>query len=301
MKDTEVLFSPRVQFAPDFLSRVSALLLRLAAAREVGEGAGRSRVLGAGEEFASYRPYRPGEDLRQLDWNLLARLDRPFIRVTRREAEERWVILLDQSASMGVGSPGKLQLAAELTAALAAVGDRLGVEVQVQWTSDPDPRAAIHPGRSGLRALLEALEGREASGTEGLFERINSGFRLAGAGRLFLIGDLLDLELAQLAPFLGRGRGLALVQIFAPHELNPLAPEGGLRSGQAVRWWDPESSTELEVELSPESVAAFEGELTGRLEAWAQAANRHGFSFGSCSSHSAFEDVLTELFRGLPG
>src|SRR5262249_34167570 len=102
--------SPGGRFAPDLLARVGRLGARLASLRERREGAGRARLFGAGEEFVGHRPYQTGEDLRALDWNLLARLGRPFVRVAAREASEHWAVCLDTSASMGVGVPGKLQL-----------------------------------------------------------------------------------------------------------------------------------------------------------------------------------------------
>src|SRR6185503_20613138 len=121
-RDKVLLPSPGVRFAPDFLARLGRLVARLASQRERREGEGRARLFGVGSEFVGYRPYRSGEDLRALDWNLLARLGRPYVRVAAREASEAWAVLLDTSASMGVGRPGKLQLGAELALALAALG-----------------------------------------------------------------------------------------------------------------------------------------------------------------------------------
>ena len=115
---------PDVHLGKEYLRRLERFSLRFAAGLERREGAGRAGLLGAGEEYVTSRPYRPGEDLRHLDWDLLARLDRPYIRVSRREAAESWSLWIDTSASMGVGPPGKLQMAAEVAGGIAAAGLR---------------------------------------------------------------------------------------------------------------------------------------------------------------------------------
>ncbi|MDA1265673.1 MAG: DUF58 domain-containing protein, partial [Planctomycetota bacterium] len=130
---------PAVALGGDYLRRVEQLTLRLAATKERREGAGSAAVVGAGEEFVGYRPYRDGEDLRGLAWDLLARLDRPYVRVTRREAAERWSVLLDTSASMAVGPPGKLQVAAEVVGALASLALRGGAAVEVAASDGSRP------------------------------------------------------------------------------------------------------------------------------------------------------------------
>ena len=80
---------PGVAFPPEFVGRLERLSHRVSTARQRREGAGGLRLTGAGEEFVGYRPYRIGEDLRRLDWDLFARLDRPYVRVRRREARRR--------------------------------------------------------------------------------------------------------------------------------------------------------------------------------------------------------------------
>ena len=118
--DAIPLDSPGVAFGADFLARLARCTARLRAAGGRREGGAGGLQAAGGLEFLGYRPYRPGESARALDWGLYARLDRPFVRLARRESGERWALLLDASASMGVGRPGKLQAAAEVAAALGA-------------------------------------------------------------------------------------------------------------------------------------------------------------------------------------
>jgi uncharacterized protein (DUF58 family) len=67
-------------------------------------GAYTSRLRGSGFDFDEHRPYRPGDDVRRIDWNVTARLRQPFIRLTHAERELNVVVALDVSASMGFGT-----------------------------------------------------------------------------------------------------------------------------------------------------------------------------------------------------
>lgn len=280
--------TPTVHLEPDYLRRALHLIATLSAARERREGAGRGSLAGGGEEFVGFRPYRPGEDLRRLDWSLYARLDRPFVRVTRREAGERWAILLDASASMGAGPPGKLQRAAEVAGALALLGARLGADVTL-LASDAGERERFELARRGdPRNLLHFLDGLRASGGEGARELLRHPRRFDAAGRVFLVGDLAGLEPRAFLELARRGRELFAVQVLAPLELEP-----DLAEGEAVEWWDPESDARLELRLERATVGAYQARLEESLELWRQAAARHGASFGSWSSALPFEAIVT--------
>jgi uncharacterized protein (DUF58 family) len=113
--------------APEVLARISSLEL---IARSVVEGfiAGlhRSPYLGVSTDFAEHRPYMPGEDLRHLDWKLLARTDRLYIKKYQGDTNAQIHLLIDSSASMGYasGEVTKLQYAQYLASSLAFLGVR---------------------------------------------------------------------------------------------------------------------------------------------------------------------------------
>src|SRR5512138_2199879 len=91
--------------SPSVLAGISGLEL---VAKTVVDGfiAGlhRSPDFGFSQEFAEYRAYTPGDDLRHVDWNVFARTDRCFLKRYRGETNSQLLILLDTSASMGFGS-----------------------------------------------------------------------------------------------------------------------------------------------------------------------------------------------------
>ena len=137
---TRSLPCPGVRFEAGFARRLDALARRLADARSRRESGGAPRAAAGGSEFVGYRPYAPGDDPRSIDWDLVARSDRAWVKVARREAGERWLVALDASASMGVGPPGKLQRAAEVAAGIAALALSAGAEARI----------AVTPGGRGL-------------------------------------------------------------------------------------------------------------------------------------------------------
>ena len=282
---------PSVRFTPDFARRLERSVLFLASARERREGPGGSALAGRGEEFVGFRPYRAGEDFRAIDWNLMARLDRPFVRSTRREASERWVVLIDASASMAVGPPGKLQAAAELAAALAAQGVRQRARVTLVTTSEGDPeRSALDVrGRHDLGRLLAFLESLAARGPDGLHATLSRWRPPALAGRIFVLGDLCDLEPGGLALIARPGRELFALQILAPCELDPRAVGG-------VEMLDPESGARLPLVLGARLRSAYQRELERTLGSWRSSCARHGIRYACCASNQAFEDFLPRLF-----
>lgn len=286
--------SPGVRFGEGFLDRLGRLALRVRSRRERREGGGEARLLGGGMEFVGFRPYRPGEDLRRLDWNLFARHRRPFVRVSRRESSERWSVLLDRSASMGTGFPGKLQLAAEVVLGLKAAANIEGAEVDLHLMVRGEPHR--HRGRgAALAEWMELLESTEARGRGGLARLLAEPGRFKDARALFLVGDLADLQPADIPRLTRSGRDILLVQVLAPEERDPSRlPEA--THGDAVRWADPESTGVRTVRLDAHALAEYERGLGARLEAWRAIAAHHRVSFTTVTSDTPFEAVVERVF-----
>lgn len=140
---------------PGFLSRLEQLALlsrRLYAGQQKGER--RSTRRGASVEFADYRNYVPGDDLRRVDWNTFARLERLFLKLFVAEEELTVHLLLDTSRSMAFGDPTKLHYAQQVAAALGYIAltgfDRVTVTAL----------GGSPPGAAGTPRTLPALRGR---------------------------------------------------------------------------------------------------------------------------------------------
>src|SRR5207248_9706735 len=142
---------------PQFLARLEQLELvsrKIFLGRMKGER--RSKRKGQSVEFADYRNYVVGDDLRFLDWNLYARLDRLFIRLFMEEEDLHVYLLIDNSLSMDFGDPTKLHYAKQVAAALGFIGlvnlDRVVVEVLNANQSQTSPALR---GRRNLGRLLD--------------------------------------------------------------------------------------------------------------------------------------------------
>ncbi len=213
---------------PAALMRIRNLELR---ARSVVEGFSkglhRSPRHGFSAEFAEYRSYVPGDDIRYLDWKVLARRDRCFIRKFREETNLRCHLLLDLSRSMSYGSLTytKLDYARTLAATLAVFLHQQGDEIGL-LTYDEVPRDYLPPRhRSGhLHAILAAL-GRPALGKSAALhspvEAILSRGRMRGL--MFVISDFLtpleELK-APLSALAACGHDVTLLQTLDPTEIN---------------------------------------------------------------------------------
>src|SRR5271167_3219598 len=146
---------------PQFLARLEQLeLVSRKIFRGLMKGERRSKRKGQSVEFADYRNYVKGDDLRFLDWNLFARLDRLFIRLFMEEEDLHVYLLIDNSLSMDFGSPSKLHFAKQVAAALGFIGltnmDRVVVEAFNERLTQRLPAAR---GRHSFWRLTTFLQG----------------------------------------------------------------------------------------------------------------------------------------------
>lgn len=118
-----------------------------------------SHLLGSSLEFADYRSYAPGDDIRQVDWNAYARLGKWFLKMFLDEREIKLHLLIDTSRSMGFGQPSKGRMALQLAAALGYIAlhgtDRVGV---VSFRDQVVGGLPTLRGKGGVRRLLSFLE-----------------------------------------------------------------------------------------------------------------------------------------------
>ena len=237
---------------PDFIPpQVRARLkdLQLTARQAAGmQGFGlhRSRSRGAGLEFAQYRAYEPGDELRQVDWKLYARSDRFFVREAERDSPLDLWLLIDTSASMSqedAARPGwsRLDAAKALAACLIELALRQGDRFGIAAIGDGRLRmTGIGAGpRQRDRCLLE-LQALKAAGTWPDEMRLRPLWEYVGPRTLVVsLSDAFDDEVARLAERLAAARREVLsVQILTAEER-----DFPFRGGHRFR--DPETGEEL--------------------------------------------------------
>src|SRR4029079_877714 len=180
---------------PQFLARLEQLEL---VSRKIFlglmKGERRSKRKGQSVEFADYKNYVKGDDLRFLDWNLFARLDRLFIRLFMEEEDLHFYGLTDTTVSVYVGNPTKLHYAKQVAAALGFIGlvnmDRVMVEAFNERLTQRMPAVR---GRRSLFRLMDFLEKLEPAGPSNLKKAIRSfSIKCSGKGIVVLLSDLMD-------------------------------------------------------------------------------------------------------------
>jgi uncharacterized protein (DUF58 family) len=289
-KSAPILPCPRVAFDESFVARIERFSARIAAARERRAGLGTRAGAEGGHEFVGYRAYHAGDDPRRIDWNALARLDRVLVRVTRREAGETWLVVVDASASMGVGPPGKLQRAAECVAALCALALRSGAHARIVAIPGTGRERMIEvERRARLGEALAFLERLRAEGRATSADFARAAAMGRDAARVLVISDLTSFEPADVIRVASARRRVNAIRILAPHEL-------GLAAAGRVEWVDPEDGARLDVELDAATLGRYEVELGKELERWRAACARARVTHTVDSSTTPFEDILARTF-----
>lgn len=251
--------------APDVLAGLSNLEL---VARTAVEGSliglHRSAKFGFSQEFAEYRAYSPGDDLRFIDWNVFARTDRMFVKRFYGDTNTRLVVALDVSASMaadgGEGTVDKLTYGKFTAAALVHLAARQHDAAGVVLFADR--LVGFHPPKTGPRAtgrLYHALDEAEAGGaTDWLGVTRQLSGRIPNRSLVVLISDLYVTReaFAEGIRQLGvRGHDLLVIHLLSPVDYRPDA-------AGSVTLKDAESARTMAVDR-----ADLEGAYPVRLDA----------------------------------
>ena len=197
------------------------------------QGERRSPRRGSSVEFADFRPYTPGDDIRQIDWNLYARAERFYLKLFVAEEELNVHLLVDTSASMDWGAPNKLHYARKLAAAFGYIA--LANLDRVSVTAFGTAGAAIGVGPQHAAALPSVRGKRGAVPLFTFLQRLGAskGGDLAKAcqryaqtsrtpGPLLLCSDLLDAGWkTALSSLSARPFEITVMHILAPQELEP--------------------------------------------------------------------------------
>jgi uncharacterized protein (DUF58 family) len=180
---------------------------------------------GTSIEFADYRDYVPGDDIRYVDWNIFSRLNHPYLKLFAHEEEMHVVILLDASTSMQY--EGKFDLARQVAAALGVMGlmnvERVSVYSCASLQKDPVMLPPI-TGRANLKRFLTFLEDLQGGGEFPVERAIEEALkRHRGKGVALVLSDFLTFGDVTRAFNLLHTAGLEIygLQVLGPSELDP--------------------------------------------------------------------------------
>ena len=184
-----------------------------------------SRRKGQSVEFADFRNYVVGDDLRFLDWNLFARLDRLFLLLFLEEEDLHFYVLVDNSLSMEFGTPTKLHYAKQVAAALGFIGltnlDRVVVEAFNDRLTQSSPPLR---GRRSLWRLLDFLSKIEPAGPSDLRQALRSfSLKSSGKGIVVVLSDFMDKNGYEeaLRYLIARQMDIYVIQVLSQEEIEP--------------------------------------------------------------------------------
>ena len=259
------------------------------------KGGRRSTKRGQSVEFADYRDYSLGDDLRQLDWNVYARLEKLFVKLFVEEEDVTITFLLDASPSMAYGRPQKLLFAKRAAAALGYIA--LAGEDRVVTTALSGRSARRHGGLRGsgrIFRLLGNLSGitPQEGPTDLLLAARHAAAMLSGRGVVVLISDLLDPNADRVVRELAAtGSELIVLHTLSPEELDP-ALEGDLRLV------DAESGEGIDVTVDLAALDDYKARLAAWQEGLEDLARKRRASYVPIATDTPLADlVFAELRR----
>lgn len=264
------------------------------------KGERRSTKRGTSIEFADYRNYTRGDDLRRLDWNVFARLQRPYIKLLEDEEDLAVHIILDTSASMDWPQNdvdhNKFAFARRLAAGIAYTSltsnDRMTLTASSTTSTD-----VFGPARGQGRgvAMLKFAEHLQAGGITDLNPVLsNYALRNRRPGLCFVISDLFSPSgyIEGLNALLNRGYEVALIHVLSPDEITP--PLAG-----DLRLIDAETGIAQEVTID----GAMRELYTQRLAAWRAEIRaeclRRGVHYLMIETSGTWEKVILQDMRRL--
>jgi uncharacterized protein (DUF58 family) len=261
------------------------------------QGERRSKKKGQSVEFADYRQYAHGDDLRFVDWNVYARLDRLFIKMFLEEEDLSVILAVDASTSMDWGNPSKFVFAQRLAMALGYVGlvnhNRVSLYAFNSEGLRPLPSLRGRRRTQEMGAWLLKLEPRG----ESRFEEAMRGIALTrqGKGVMIILSDFMfkegyDKGLRYLA---GGGFDTFCIQTLSPEEIDP--GKHGLTGD--LRLTDIEDDDVAEVTVTPALLRRYKDNLDAYCGKLRDFCVRRGMMHMTISTDTDMSALLLDYLR----
>jgi uncharacterized protein (DUF58 family) len=288
-KDSEELLSAEFMTR---LDRLELLSRKIFVGRMKGER--RSKRKGESVEFADYRNYVVGDDLRFLDWNIYARLEKLLLKLFMEEEDLNVTVLFDVSTSMDWGNPHKGLYVKRVTAALAYIG--LVNYDRVSLYGYSDTLAHEMRGVRGRRLVAQVIGFLQNIPLGGVSNFGAVGKRFAvhhtGRGVVIVISDFLDKGgyVDGMRYLLSRNLDLYAIQVLSPEEIDPtLAGDLKLR--------DVEDDDLAEVTISKPLLAKYKANLTAYCTELKNYCTQRGITYLFTNTRVPFDILVMSYLR----
>lgn len=280
---------------PDFLARLEQLEIvsrKIHASRQKGER--KSKRKGESAEFADYRNYVIGDDLRHIDWNIYARLDRLFLKLFLEEEDLNVSIIVDVSGSMAHGKPQKGMYAKRVAAAMAYIGlcnyDRVNLCAYNDRVTDF--RQGLR-GRRMMPQIVKFLEEMPIDGKSHFAAAARQfALRQSQKGVVLILSDFMDkggFE-AGFRYLIGRNMDIYVLQILSPEEVNP-------EYAGDLKLVDCEDEDIAEVTISKPLLDKYKANLQAYCESIRSYCTRRGASYYLAITDHPFEALVLNYLR----
>jgi uncharacterized protein (DUF58 family) len=279
---------------PDFLRKLEQLsIVSKRAFSGQLKGEKRSTKRGTSIEFADYRDYSHGDDLRRIDWNTYARLDRLFLKLFMEEEDLHVYLLLDASRSMDFGSPKKLDYGRRVAAALGYVGlsnyDRVGAAI---FGARLQGRLAPVRGRGQSFSLFDFLQKAEPEGETSFARSLKEyALKTRRPGVAVVISDFFNSDYEEgLKSLLARRFQITLVHVMDDAELRPdLLGD--------LKLVDSETGEEREISVSPGLLREYQASVDRFCGGLHGFCSRYGMDYIRATTSMPFEDLVLKYLR----
>lgn len=287
-------------FDPATLRKLESLSIipnQVRAGRIKGER--RSRQRGTSIEFADYRDYVKGDDLRRVDWNIYARLERPFIKLLEEEEDLATHFILDASESMNWNPAApfgrrKYVWSMRVMAGLAYISLLSGDFVSITaLQGDKNVQWGPHRGRAYLLPMLRHLERVPPRGAVAMNDRLRDyAARAKRPGMAIVLSDMLDGSGYRegLSALQGRGFEVVLIHILSPDEVLPEI------TGD-LRLIDSETGRSQDVTIDEETRQAYQQRLLNWREEIGSYCLRRGIHYVTLESSTPWEELILYQLR----
>ena len=262
------------------------------------QGERKSRRRGSSVEFADYRQYTSGDDLRFIDWNVYARLDRLFMKIFLEEEELTLGIAIDASSSMEYGNPNKFDFARRLAMALGYIALSNHNKVSLfGFNNDGVQRLTNLRGKRRTRDMGQWLIDLIPNGGTSFVDacKVISTSR-QGRGVLVVLSDCLEEDgMKQGFTYLvGGGWDVFVIQSLSPEEVSPL--EAGLEGD--LRLEDSETGEECEITATAPLIEHYKRRLNLYCDSVREQCTRIGIGSIRVSTDVDMEQLIVEYLRG---
>ncbi len=263
-------------------------------------GSRKSVKKGSSAEFSDFREYMPGDDIRGIDWNAYARLDRLYIKEYMEEKESFVSIFLDTSASMDYGEKTKFSLMMELAAGLSYISLSNMDHVRLYDMVKMDSPYSASGGKAGMKNLTTVLDRKTAAGSADILSAVKRSGRIE-PGLSIICSDFLSEDFlpgsdtfAELIKYLSyMKQKIAILHIMAAEELD-------ITMNGTVNLIDMEDKeSRVKVTLDDAAIRDYDKAKNEFIQELKKACKRYGAAYFLCSTGESFDKIIFEKLMPL--